>query len=78
MENVVFVPSSYVMLTKNESSIYVLYHEVSGLIIDCLIPSVIHKPFNEMISLYLGNGYTETQRGRCTLEKYKELKDKYG
>jgi len=78
LENIVFVPSQYVILTKNESSIFVIYNEVSGVVIDCLIPNVIHTPFRDMISLYLTRGYEQTQRGRCTFEKYKFLKEKYG
>ena len=78
MGHILYLPMQYVILTKKESSIYIVYNEVTKLIIAALIPNMLHKNIVSVISQYRGEGYEQTEFDRYTQEKYKELKETYG
>lgn len=76
MAEIVMIPSRFVKLTqeKHQHTVWFIYNLASKIIIDSSVGRVIRFPFNDVVSLYMGNGYEQTDGGECTYSKYNELR----
>jgi len=78
MSDVTFIPSKYCLLRRNEHVAWMVYCDHTNKIIDAHAKAIRFHSFNDRVSTFIGAGYKQIERGDCTLEKYMELKEKYG